>query len=72
MCKLTEREKEVLEVCLTSADDIVAAAHLGVTPKTVANFRTRIRRKEAKARKFLTEIKRYERVLHPPRRYKKV
>jgi len=70
MCNLSKREKEVLELCLQCADDIVVAAQLGISPKTVANLKTRVRRKVAKAKKFLDSIKKYKRVLYPERKYK--
>lgn len=70
MCNLSEREKETLEVLLDVADNTVAAAHLGVTPKTIGTYTTRVRRKEAKAKDFLQQLKRYKRILHPETEYK--
>jgi len=70
MCNLSKREKEVLELCLLCADDTVVAVRLGISPKTVANLKTRVRRKVAKAKKFLESVKKYRRVLYPERKYK--
>lgn len=70
MCKLSPREKQVLELALEVADDTVIAANLGITSKQVSVYKTRVRRKEDKAKAFLTSLRKYQTVLHPKREYK--
>jgi len=70
MLKLSKREKEVLELCLTSADQKVVAAHLRINPDQISVHKTRVNRKIANAQKFLRQMRRYKLVLHPPRKYK--
>lgn len=70
--KLSKREKEVLEMLLTSADDGVAALNLGIrNPKQIAVHRTNVRRKIVNAQKFAKEtLKKYRSVLYPEKHYK--
>lgn len=68
--RLSEMERKVLEMALGSADDKIVAANLGISVKEVATYETRVRRKIAKARKFLEEVKKYQKVLYPQRKYK--
>jgi hypothetical protein len=75
MCNLSKTEKEVLELALTSADDKIVAANLSregrtMTAKEVRTYKSRVRRKVAKAQKFLKSMKRYGPVLFPPKKYK--
>jgi FixJ family two-component response regulator len=63
-------ERKVLEMALHSADDKIVAANLGISAREVATYKTRVRRKIAKAKKFLEEVKKYNRVLFPERKYK--
>jgi DNA-binding CsgD family transcriptional regulator len=63
-------ERKVLQMALNSADDKIVAANLGISVKEVATYKTRVRRKIAKAKKFLEEVKKYNRALFPEPRYK--
>lgn len=69
MCKLSPREKQVLEM-LRNADPGVVALRLHISRQAISTYKTRARRKEARAKKLLEEIKRYRNVLHPQPRYK--
>ena len=69
MCRLTRREREVLEKLMVMDIDL-AAQELGVKPSTLYVIRSRIRGKEEMARDFLKEIKKYKRALgHAQREY---
>jgi len=70
MCKLSPREKQVLDLALEVIDDTVVAAHLDIKPEQVSVYKTRVRRKEDKARKFLESLRKYRSVLHPRKEYK--
>lgn len=72
MCKLSKREKEILELQREGVKhDSIIAAHLGINnPHQVAVHRTNVRRKIAKAKRFLSEMKEYDKVLNPKKEYK--
>jgi hypothetical protein len=75
MCNLSKTEHEVLELALTSADDKIVAANLSkngrtITDKEVRTYKSRARRKVAKAEQFLRDMKRYKPVLNPEKVYK--
>jgi hypothetical protein len=75
MCNLSKTEKEVLELALTSADDKIVANNLSregrtITVKEVRTYKSRARRKVAKAENFLKDMKRYKSVLEPVKKYK--
>jgi len=69
MCKLSHREKEVLEM-LKNAQPEVVALRLHISRQAISTYKTRARRKEARAQKFLEEIRQYRDVLHPKPRYR--
>jgi FixJ family two-component response regulator len=70
MCRLSKREKQVLELALTSHDDKIVAANLGMKPEQVSVYKSRARRKVAKARGFLEMMKKYKPVLFAEKEYK--
>ena len=70
MCDLSMREKQVLELRLTSADDKIVAMNLGISDDEVRVYKTRAKRKVAKAEKFLREMRKYKSVLYPKKNYK--
>jgi hypothetical protein len=77
MCNLSKTEKEVLEMSINAADDKIVAANLSrdgrtITDKEVRTYKSRARRKVAKAEKFLKEMKKYNRTLFPKKHYKGV
>jgi len=69
MSHLSPKEEQVLEELLTGLPS-VAALRLGISRQHVATIKSRVRRKEAKAKKFLQTLKKYRRVLHPQKQYK--
>jgi FixJ family two-component response regulator len=71
MCKLSKREKEVLEILLEGVVPSAAAKQLGMnSEKEIATYKSRVRRKIFIAKKFLREMKRYQKVLYPEKTYK--
>lgn len=62
MCRLTRREREVLEKLMV-ADVQVTASELGVTPATIYVMRGRVRGKIEMAKDFLKQVKKYKRAL---------
>ena len=74
MCKLSKREKEVLELCLTCADAKVVGGNCNppIRPEQVSVHKTRARRKIAKAKAFLRRMKKYKSALFPEPSYKNV
>lgn len=68
--ELSRREKEVLELCLTSADDKIVAMNLKISPQQVRVHKTRVRRKIEACKKFIRQMKKYRRVLYPEKKYK--
>jgi len=69
--KLSERQKQVLEELLVTEPKL-AAYNLGITTHNIDVIKSAVRRKEAKAKKFLLVLKRYKRVLHKEQSYKGV
>jgi len=69
MCKLSPREKQVLEM-LKNARPEVVALRLNISTQAVSTYKTRARRKEAQAKKLLKQLRRFRDVLHPEPRYK--
>lgn len=75
MCKFSKMEIAVLELAQTAADDKIVAANLSkngktVTPPEIRTYKSRARRKVAKAQKFLQESKKYNSILFPKKKYK--
>ena len=66
---LSKKEEQVLDELLTAVPSVVALRN-GVTENRIANIKTRARRKEADAEKFLRKMKKYQGILHPKKRYK--
>jgi len=70
MCELSKREQQVLDELLGGALPEVAAIRIGVSKHAIGVYKTKARRKVAKARRFLKDMKKYESVLFPRKRYK--
>jgi len=71
MCKLSKREKEVLEMLLEGVVPSAAAIQLGMkSEREIATYKSRVKRKIFKAEKFLRDMKQYKKVLYPERKYK--
>lgn len=68
MCKLGKKQQQVLEALLTAHPDVVAI-RLKISKQYISNVKTRARRKEAKAKKFLQKMRRYRSVLHKEKQY---
>jgi len=71
LCDLSPTEEKILEELLTAQPSVVALS-LKVSKQYIATVKSRVNRKEAKTKKFLKKLKKYQRVLHPPRKYKGV
>jgi FixJ family two-component response regulator len=71
MCKLSRREEQILKA-LKGAFPSVVARDLGITEKSISTYLSRIKRKEAQARKFLEYLREFKDVLHPAKQYKGV
>ena len=69
MCHLSKQEKEVLEMLLGAVPSVVCL-RLKIKEGHLASIKTRVRRKEAKAKKFLRDQRKYRSILHPAKRYK--
>lgn len=69
MCQLSPKEEEILEGLLTARPSVVAI-RLGITKGYIGTVKSRAKRKEAKAKKFLRNLKKYRLVLHPEKEYK--
>lgn len=69
--RLSKREKEVLELSLTAADDKVVAGNCNpmMSPAQVAVHKSNVRRKIKAAKKFLRQMRKYREVLFE-RKYK--
>jgi len=63
MFRLTAREREVLEKLLLIGNVEITAQEMGLKPSTIYVIRGRVRDKTEKAREFLKEVKKYQRVL---------
>jgi len=69
MCKLSKRESEILEVALRHVSYKEAAQAIGMNEKVYYTYMTRIRRKVELARKFLSRMRRYDKVLYKHYKY---
>lgn len=71
MCKLSQRETEVMKILLEGVVPSAAAKHLGMTSeKEIGVYKSRVKRKIFIAEQFLKEMRQYRKVLDKPREYK--
>ncbi|MBA7708214.1 hypothetical protein ES703_117106 [subsurface metagenome] len=66
---LSKREKQVMDELLTAVPSVVAI-RVGISTHNIDVIKSNVRRKEAATKKFLNQLKKYNRILHPPRKYK--
>ncbi|GAI95857.1 unnamed protein product [marine sediment metagenome] len=69
MSQLSPQEEKVLDALLTTVPSVISA-NLHITEHHIATIKSRVRRKEAKAKRFLRLLKKYKKVLYPEKEYK--
>lgn len=71
MCRLSQRETEVMKILLEGVVPSAAAKQLGLSSeKEIGVYKSRVKRKIYIAEQFLKEMKQYRKVLDKPREYK--
>ena len=71
MCKLSQREMEVMKILLEGVVPSAAAKQLGLSSeKEIGVYKSRVKRKIFIAEQFLKEMKQYRKVLYRQREYK--
>lgn len=71
MCKLSQRETEVMKMLLEGVVPSAAAKQLGMTSaKEIGVYKSRVKRKIFIAEQFLKDMKQYRKVLYKAREYK--
>lgn len=63
MCKLTERETQILDKLLV-AETAIVARDLKISESTIYVVKARVRGKEEMCRDYLRKIRKYKSVLH--------
>jgi len=66
---LSKQEKEALEMLLTCQPSVVIE-HMKISKGHLGQIKTRVRRKEAKAKKLLLQLNKYKNVLYTSKKYK--
>lgn len=73
MCKLSNREKEVMNLLVEGVVPSAATHQLGLrSVKEIGVYKSRVKRKIWIAEQFLREMKQYRKILYKPREYKPV